>query len=51
MCETMHLAYQIQSEGKPKFDSILIALGAFHLEISLFHAYGQFMQNLVDLTY
>ena len=37
------LACQIQSEEKPKFDSIFIALGAFHFEMALFHAYGQFI--------
>ena len=37
------MAYQIQSEGKPKLDSIFIALGVFHLEMVLFHAYGQFI--------
>ena len=36
------MAYQIQSEEKPKFDSIFVALGAFHFEMALFHAYGQF---------
>ena len=37
------MTYQIQSEEKPKFDSIFIALGGFHLEMALFHAYGQFI--------
>ena len=38
-----NMAYQIQSEEKPKFDSIFIALGVFHLEMVLFHAYGKFI--------
>ena len=37
------MAYQIQLEEKPKFDSIFIALRAFHLEMVLFHTYGQFI--------
>ena len=37
------MAYQIQSEEKSKFDSIFITLGAFYLEMALFHAYGQFI--------
>ena len=37
------MTYQIQSEEKPKFDSIFIALGAFHQEMVLFHAYSQFI--------
>ena len=36
-------AYQIQSEEKAKFDSISIALGAFPIEIVLFHYYRQFI--------
>ena len=35
------MAYLIQSEEKPKFENIFIALGAFHLGMALFHAYGQ----------
>ena len=37
------MTYQIESEEKPKFDSIFIALGVFHFEMVLFHAYGQFI--------
>ena len=37
------MAYQSQSEEKPKFDSIFIALGAFHLEMAQFHAHSQFI--------
>ena len=37
------MAYQLKSEEKPKFDNIFIALGAFHVDMALFHAYGQFI--------
>ena len=35
------ITYPIQSEEKTKFKNIFIALGAFHLGMALFHAYGQ----------
>ena len=37
------MAYQIQAEEKPKFDSVFVALGAFHLEMAMLHAFGQFI--------
>ena len=40
---TAKIAYQIQSKEKPKLHSIFIAFGALHLEMALFHAYGQFI--------
>ena len=37
------VAYYVQSEEKPDFDSIIIPLRAFHLEMVLFHAHGRFI--------
>ena len=49
--EIAKMDYQSQSEEKPKFGSIFIALGAFHLEMALFMLTFNLLQNLVDLIY
>ena len=35
------IAWQIQSEEKPRFDNVFVALGAFHVELALFGAFGK----------
>ena len=37
------MAMKIQSEEKPKFDKVFIALGSFHVEMALLSAYGKFV--------
>ena len=37
------MAYHVQPEEKPDFDSTFIPLGAFYLEMVLFHAHSRFI--------
>lgn len=39
------MAMQIQQKEKPKFDNILINLGAFHLEMAFFKAVGKYIDS------
>ena len=41
--EIAKVAYHVQPEEKPDFDSTFIPLGAFYLEMVLFHAHGRFI--------
>jgi hypothetical protein len=37
------VAMQIQAEESPKFDNVFVALGAFHIEMALFVAFGKYV--------
>ena len=39
------VAMQIQAEESPKYDNLFIAMGAFHIEMALFHAIGKFVEE------
>ena len=37
------IALEIQAEERPQYDNIFIALGAFHIELSLFGVLGKYI--------
>ncbi|XP_057304270.1 uncharacterized protein LOC130641476 [Hydractinia symbiolongicarpus] len=37
------VAMQLQAEESPKFDNIFVALGAFHVEMAMFSAFGKYI--------
>ena len=39
------VAMQIQMEESPLYDNLFIAMGAFHIEMALFHAIGKFVEE------
>ena len=39
------VAMQIQTEEAPKYDNVYVAMGAFHIELALFHAIGKFIEE------
>ena len=39
------VAMQIQMEESPLYDLLFIAMGAFHIEMALFHAIGKFVEE------
>ena len=47
VAEEAHMdnAMQIQAEESPKYDNLFIAMGAFHIEMALFHAIGKFLEE------